>query len=140
MKIFCDGIGEAHPDMTGASRAMKPSEYELCQDNGVTDITEVLIGYDGLSMADFARYATIRLGSDAERDLTSRWPPRCRSTANGPTTPTRCGTRSTRTCRTSRSSAYGPPPTSGTRDAFVELAMHAGCEELPFVARRRLRR
>ncbi|PKP84819.1 MAG: phosphate ABC transporter substrate-binding protein [Alphaproteobacteria bacterium HGW-Alphaproteobacteria-2] len=51
MKIFCEGIGEAHADMTGASRAMKKSEYELCAKNGVTDITEVLIGYDGLSIA-----------------------------------------------------------------------------------------
>ena len=51
MKIFCQGVGEANPDITGASRAMKKSEWELCAKNGVTDITEVQIGYDGLSIA-----------------------------------------------------------------------------------------
>ena len=51
MQIFCGGIGEAHPDLTGASRAMTAGEYELCVQNGVTDITEALIGFDGLSMA-----------------------------------------------------------------------------------------
>ena len=51
MKIFCQGIGEGNPDITGASRAMKKSEFELCTKNGVTDITEIQIGYDGLSIA-----------------------------------------------------------------------------------------
>src|SRR4026209_2524131 len=51
MKIFCQGVGEANPDITGASRAMKKSEFELCTKNGVTDITEIEIGYDGLSVA-----------------------------------------------------------------------------------------
>lgn len=50
-KIFCQGVGEADADMTGASRAMKKSEYDICVRNGVTDITEALIGYDGLSLA-----------------------------------------------------------------------------------------
>ena len=48
MQIFCGGVGADYPDITGASRAMKKSEYELCVQNGVTDITEALIGYDGL--------------------------------------------------------------------------------------------
>ncbi|PKQ01513.1 MAG: phosphate ABC transporter substrate-binding protein, partial [Alphaproteobacteria bacterium HGW-Alphaproteobacteria-12] len=51
MKIFCGGIGAEHPDITGASRAMKASEYEACQANGVKSVTEVLIGFDGLSIA-----------------------------------------------------------------------------------------
>src|SRR3546814_14771554 len=51
MKIFCQGVGADHPDITGASRAMKQSEYELCQKNGVESIAEALLGYDGLSIA-----------------------------------------------------------------------------------------
>ena len=51
MQIFCGGVGTEHPDITGASRAMTDSEYELCAQNGVDNITEVLIGYDGLSVA-----------------------------------------------------------------------------------------
>ena len=62
MKIFCGGIGEEFPDVTGASRAMKPSEFELCQSNGVTDISEALIGFDGLSMA-------VSRDSDVDWDL-----------------------------------------------------------------------
>src|SRR5690606_32177970 len=51
MQIFCGGLGVDHPDITGASRAMKKSEFDLCVENGVDSVTEVLIGYDGLSVA-----------------------------------------------------------------------------------------
>jgi phosphate transport system substrate-binding protein len=131
MQIFCAGIGAEHPDITGASRAMKKSEYDLCQQNGVTDISEALIGYDGLSIA-------VSRASDVDWDLTlsevylalaaqvpvnGEWVDNPYKTWNEinpdlPSTPIL---------------VYGPPPTSGTRDAFVELAMHAGCEELDYV-------
>ncbi len=51
MQIFCGGVGPTFPDITGASRAMKQSEFELCLANGVDNVTEVLLGYDGLSIA-----------------------------------------------------------------------------------------
>ncbi|KAF0674766.1 PstS family phosphate ABC transporter substrate-binding protein [Profundibacterium mesophilum] len=131
MKIFCGGIGESYPDITGASRAMKPSEYELCQQNGVTDISEALIGYDGLSIAisranemewDLT-LEDIYLGLAAQVPVEGEWAdnPYTRWTEINPDLPD------------VEILAYGPPPTSGTRDAFVELAMHAGCEELDFV-------
>lgn len=131
MKIFCGGIGEQHPDITGASRAMKASEYELCQSNGVTEITEALIGFDGLSMAvsresEFAWDLTlgdIYLALAAQVPVDGEWadnPYKMWSEIN-PDLPA------------VEILAYGPPPTSGTRDAWVELAMHAGCEELDFV-------
>ena len=131
MKIFCGGIGAEFPDVTGASRAMKASEFELCQSNGVTDISEALIGFDGLSMA-------VARGGDIEWDLSLRdiylalaaqvpvdgaWvdnPHKTWADVN-PALPS------------IDILAYGPPPTSGTRDAFVELAMHEGCKELTFV-------
>ncbi len=131
MQIFCAGIGAEHPDVTGASRAMRKSEYDLCVQNGVTDITEALIGYDGLSIA-------VARANEFEWDLTlgevylalaqkvpvnGEWadnPYRMWNEINPdlPATPIL---------------VYGPPPTSGTRDAFVELAMHAGCRELEYV-------
>lgn len=131
MKIFCGGIGEQHPDITGASRAMKASEYELCQSNGVTEITEALIGFDGLSMAvsresEFDWNLTlgdIYLALAAQVPVDGEWkdnPYKMWSEIN-PDLPA------------VEILAYGPPPTSGTRDAWVELAMHAGCEELDFV-------
>jgi phosphate transport system substrate-binding protein len=131
MKIFCGGIGAQHADITGASRAMKPSEYELCLSNGVEDISEALIGFDGLSIA-------ISRGNAFDWDLTlgeiyqalaaqvpvdGAWVDNPYTTWNqiNPELPE------------VEILAYGPPPTSGTRDAFVELAMHAGCEELDYV-------
>ncbi|MEQ9037294.1 MAG: substrate-binding domain-containing protein [Silicimonas sp.] len=131
MKIFCGGIGEQHPDITGASRAMKASEYELCQQNGVTDISEALIGFDGLSMAisrsnDFAWDLTlseIYLALGAQVPVDGEW-------VDNPYT---TWDQINADLPAVEILAYGPPPTSGTRDAFVELAMWAGCEELDYV-------
>ena len=131
MKLFCGGIGESHPDLTGASRAMKSSEYELCTSNGVTDISEALIGFDGLSIA-------VARSGDHDWDLTleeiflalaAEVPQDGKMVPNfymkwsdiNPSLPDQ------------DILAYGPPPTSGTRDAFVELAMHVGCKKLPYV-------
>lgn len=132
MQIFCQGVGEAHPDITGASRAMKASEYELCQSNGVTDISEALIGFDGLSLAisrgnDFDWNLTlgeIYLALAAQVPVDGQW-------ADNPYTR---WSEINADLPDTEILAYGPPPTSGTRDAFVELAMHAGCEELEYVA------
>jgi len=129
MKIFCQGIGEDNPDLTGASRAMKKSEYDLCMENGVDDVTEVLIGYDGLSLAQskkgkpmdltkkqifLALAAEIPDGDKLVKNPNKKWSDVDSSLPDIAIT------------------AYGPPPTSGTRDAFVELAMHEGCEELEY--------
>ena len=131
MQIFCGGIGEAHPDLTGASRAMTAGEYELCVHNGVTDITEALIGFDGLSMAynnasEFEWDLTLSemyLALAAQVPVDGEW-------ADNPYS--RWSEIDAR-LPDSEIIVIGPPPTSGTRDAWVELAMHAGCEELPFV-------
>lgn len=131
MQIFCGGIGESHADMTGASRAMTASEFAVCQENGVTDVTEALIGYDGLSLAisrnnDFEWDLTlseIYLALGAQVEVDGEWVDNPFTTWNqiNPNLPDVAIT------------VLGPPPTSGTRDAFVELAMHVGCEELPYV-------
>jgi len=131
MKIFCGGVGEDHPDITGASRAMKASEYALCLENGVTDISEALIGFDGLSIAvsranDFdwsLSLGEIYLALGAQVPVNGEWADNPYKMWNeiNPDLPA------------IEILAYGPPPTSGTRDAFVELAMWAGCEELDFV-------
>jgi len=131
MKIFCEGIGADTPDITGASRAMKASEYELCQQNGVEDISEALIGFDGLSIAmsqdnsedwDLS-LADIYLALGAQVPVEGEWVdnPHTKWSEVNPDLPD------------VEILAYGPPPTSGTRDAFVELAMHAGCEALEYV-------
>jgi phosphate transport system substrate-binding protein len=128
-KVFCEGVGEAFADVTSASRAMKTSEYELCAQNGVTDITEVLIGYDGLSIAvSRATTATwalteaqIFLALAAEVPVNGAWAPN----------PYMKWSDIDAALPDVAILAYGPPPTSGTRDAFVELTMHDGCKKLP---------
>ncbi|HUF87365.1 MAG TPA: substrate-binding domain-containing protein [Thermohalobaculum sp.] len=131
MQIFCQGIGEAHPDLTGASRAMKASEYELCEKNGVTDISEALFGYDGLSIA-YSRQAPVEwdltlaqvyLALGAQVPVEGEW-------VDNPYTK---WSQIDASLPDIAITVYGPPPTSGTRDAFVELAMHAGCEQLDYV-------
>lgn len=131
MKIFCAGIGAAHPDITGASRAMKASEWELCKENGVTDISEALIGFDGLSMA------TAR-GSQTDWDLTlvdiyNALAAQTEVDGKWVDNPNKTWADVRPDLPAVAILAYGPPPTSGTRDAFVELAMHEGCAELEFV-------
>jgi phosphate transport system substrate-binding protein len=131
MKIFCQGIGEANPDITGASRAMKDSEHKLCAENGVTDITEILLGYDGLSLAvsrdtaynwDLSK-EQIYLALAAQIPVDGKWADN----------PNKKWADIDASLPDVEILAYGPPPTSGTRDAFVELVMHEACEELDFV-------
>jgi len=132
MQICCAGIGESHPDLTGASRAMKASEWDRCAENGVTDVSEALIGFDGLSLAvsrDSAHdwdlsLAEVYLALAAEVPVEGEW------VENPYQTWSEIDSRLPDT----EILVLGPPPTSGTRDAFVELAMHAGCEELDYVA------
>jgi phosphate transport system substrate-binding protein len=130
-KEFCKGIGQDTPDITGASRAIKSSETELCTQNGVTDISEALIGYDGLSISgsranDFnwnLSLEEIYLALAAQVPVNGEWVANPYKTWNeiNPNLPAK------------PILVYGPPPTSGTRDAFVELAMHVGCAKLPHV-------
>ncbi|WP_304620112.1 substrate-binding domain-containing protein [Paracoccus sediminilitoris] len=127
MQIFCSGVGEDTPDLTGASRAMTKSEYDLCVENGVTDITEALIGYDGLVMA-VSRSSEADWGLTLEQvylGLAAEIPQDGALVANPYTNWSQIDESLPDVAIT----VMGPPPTSGTRDAFVELAMHAGCEE-----------
>ncbi|RMD50208.1 MAG: PstS family phosphate ABC transporter substrate-binding protein [Alphaproteobacteria bacterium] len=131
-KIFCQGVGADHPDINDASRAMKPSEWELCASNGVDNITEAMIGYDGLSVA-------VSRASKADWDVT-RAELFLALAAEVPTedgklipNPYHKWSEINPKLPDIAITVYGPPPTSGTRDAFVELAMHEGCKELPQV-------
>jgi phosphate transport system substrate-binding protein len=129
MKIFCQGVGEDNPDITNASRAMKKSEFELCTKNGVTDITEVLIGYDGLSIAQSKKSKPMNLSkAQIFLALSSQVPDGDKLVAN----PYKKWSEIDKALPEIPITIYGPPPTSGTRDAFVELAMHEGCKSLDY--------
>ncbi|HSR72530.1 MAG TPA: PstS family phosphate ABC transporter substrate-binding protein [Kiloniellales bacterium] len=130
MKIFCQGIGEGHPDISGASRAMKQSEYELCLANGVKSISEALIGYDGLSIAVSRKGEQLDLTkAQLYQALAAEVPVDGKIVAN----PYRTWSQIDPSLPDTEIQVFGPPPTSGTRDAFVELVMETGCEEFEAV-------
>jgi len=116
MKLFCKGIGVSSPDMTNASRAIKSSEVELCKKNGVTDITEVKIGLDGIAIIHAASNSQVNftieqiwLALADEGPKPEKWSDIDSSLPN------------------IKISVLVPPPTSGTRDAFNELVLKKGC-------------
>jgi phosphate transport system substrate-binding protein len=131
-KAFCGGIGPDFADITGASRAIKESEVKLCTDNGVTDVTEALIGYDGLSIAHASSAPDIDLTEEQIFKALAAEVPGAdgKLVAN----PNKKWSDIDPSLPATDIVAFGPPPTSGTRDAFVELVMHDGCKNLPGMA------
>lgn len=130
MKIFCQGVGGDHADITGASRAMKTSEFEACKAAGVDSVTEVLIGYDGLSFAHANGGPALDLTKpQLFLALAAEVPVDGQIVAN----PNKKWSDIDASLPDSEITVFGPPPTSGTRDAWVELVMEEGCEAFPEV-------
>jgi phosphate transport system substrate-binding protein len=128
LQLFCAGVGAQHPDITNASRRIKPSEVERCQSNGVQKITEIKIGADGIVFANSVD------GQDVELTSGKRWPPRSRRTARWSRTQNEMWSDIDSSLPDVAIEIYGPPPTSGTRDAFNELAMLDGCSEFDMLS------
>ena len=122
MKLFCAGIGAAHPDIEAASRRMKASEYAACKANGAGDILEIQVGMDGIAFAEAKNGPKLQL---TPVDLFKAMAASPMGVKN-----------SARTWRDVNPALpampiqiYGPPSTSGTRDALTELILNKGCEE-----------
>jgi phosphate transport system substrate-binding protein len=130
MKIFCEGIGEDKADITGASRAIKDSELKACKDAGVDAITEVLIGYDGIAFASAKDAPDLKVSkAQLWQALAAEVPVDGEIKAN----PYKKWSDIDSSLPDTTIQVFGPPPTSGTRDAWVELVMDAGCEEFDAV-------
>jgi phosphate transport system substrate-binding protein len=126
MKLFCAGVGEDYPDMTNASRRMKKSEFETCTKNGI-DITEVKIGFDGIVIANSKAGPDMSLTLDQVfLALAKEVPMNGKLVAN----PYKMWSDIDASLPKTRIEVLGPPPTSGTRDAFVEIAMEGGCKKV----------
>ena len=134
LKLFCAGIGEKFPDIANASRAIKPKERELCAENGVTSIREIPIGFDGIVIARAKGEAELNLSRKQLFTALAKQLPRNDGSGLQPNPYTHWNEISPE-LPSIPIRVYGPPPTSGTRDAFVELVMEIACEAEPaFVA------
>ncbi len=132
LKLFCSGNGINTPDITNSSRRIKKSEVELCAKNGVKNITEVQVGFDGIAIANAKKGETFNLSlkdiflalakevpGDKEGELIEN--------------PYTTWKEVNATLPDIKIEVLGPPPTSGTRDAFAELALEGGCKQIPWI-------
>lgn len=127
-KLFCAGIGEAHPDLSNASRAIKESERALCAKNGVKDVTEIKIGFDGIVLANSKGAVRFDLSKEVLfMALAKQIPVEGKLVDN----PNKMWSDIDSSLPNVKIEVYGPPTTSGTRDAFVELVMEPSCKNLP---------
>lgn len=131
LKLFCAGVGDSHPDITNSSRAIKKSEIDLCAQNGVSEIIEIKVGFDGIVLANSKESAPMNfklqdiwLALAKEVVVDGKIVPNPYTTWNqvNPSLPNK------------KIEVLGPPPTSGTRDAFAELALEGGCAKFPEVS------
>ena len=132
LKLFCDGVGVDYPDITNASRAIKQSEVDTCAANGVKDIIEVKIGYDGIVIANAIGAADVTL-SRAELFLALAKSVPGEVEGELIENPYKTWAEINPALPDTRIEVLGPPPTSGTRDAFVELAMEGGCKSVAWI-------
>ena len=125
LKLFCAGIGEDTPDIANASRPIKAGEIETCKANDVTAITEVPIGYDGIVLANSKDAGRLSLSvKEVWLALAKEVPANGKLIAN----PYQTWAEINPNLPAEKIEVMGPPPTSGTRDAFIELVMEKGCK------------
>lgn len=132
-KLFCAGVGVEHPDITNASRAIKKSEYETCVANGVKEITEVKIGYDGIVIASSKQSAPLKLTRKDIFLALAKEVPDPNGGENLIPNPYKTWQDVNPALPAKTIEVLGPPPTSGTRDAFVELAMEGGAKKFAWI-------
>ncbi len=134
LKLFCSGVGVGTPDVTNSSRKIKESEVETCRSNGVTEIVEVKIGFDGIVLANAKGGERLDFTKEQIfRALAKEVPVQGKLFANPYTTWKDVDP----SLPAAKIEVLGPPPTSGTRDAFVELAMEGGATGIPMLGKLR---
>lgn len=138
-KLFCEGVGVDKADITNASRAIKKSELENCEKAGVTNVTEVKIGYDGIVIAHSKGADPVEMTLDQIYLALAKCVPADGGSGQGgcpagfQPNPYQTWNQIDDSLPNYRIEVLGPPPTSGTRDAFLELVMEVGCEEFDAV-------
>ena len=133
LKLFCNGVGPQFPDIANASRRIKATELATCAQNGVKDVVEIKVGYDGIVLAQNKAGATLNVTrKDVYLALAKTVPDPANPSALIPYPYTRWTDVNPKLPAT-KIEVLGPPPTSGTRDSFAELYMEAGCRNFAWL-------
>ena len=131
MKLFCKGLGTQHPDITNASRRVKKKEFKKCQENGI-DFVEVKVGYDGIVIANSKKSPVMALTKkQIFLALGKDVPEGNKEGGKLIPNPNKKWSDVDPSLPDIAIEVLGPPPTSGTRDAFQELAIEGGCKTFP---------
>jgi phosphate transport system substrate-binding protein len=133
LKLFSSGVGVEHPDITNASRRIKKSEFEKCMKSGVKEIVEVKIGYDGIVMANSKKAPVMKLSRKDIFLALAKNIPDPKGGENTIPNPNKTWKDVNPELPNVKIEVLGPPPTSGTRDAFVELAMEGGAKSFGWI-------
>ena len=130
MKLFCSGTGVKHPDITNASRRIKSSEFKKCTAKGI-NITEVKIGFDGIVLANSKKTEKLAVTKKHIYQALAKQVPDNGALVDNPY---KRWSDIDKSLPNTKIEVLGPPPTSGTRDAFVELAMEGGAKKFPMLS------
>jgi phosphate transport system substrate-binding protein len=133
LKLFCNGVGPQFPDIANASRRIRPAELQTCAQNGVKDVVEIKVGYDGIVIAENKTGSSLNLTrKDVYLALAKTVPDPANPSAliANPYTTWKDVNKS---LPATKIEVLGPPPTSGTRDSFAELYMEAGCRSFAWL-------
>ena len=131
MKLFCKGLGTGHPDITNASRRIKKNEFNQCKENGI-DVVEIKVGYDGIVIANSKKAKLLNLTKrQIFLALAKQVPEGNKEGGSLVDNPYKKWSDIDPNLPNKKIEVLGPPPTSGTRDAFNELAIEGGCKTFP---------
>ena len=125
IKLFCNGVGPQHPDVANASRAMKKGEFDTCVKNGVSEIIEIKVGFDGLTIANSKQAKSAAMTKEHVWLALAKQVPDAQG--NLIANPYKTWNQINASLPATKIEVLGPPPTSGTRDSFHELFMEPGC-------------
>lgn len=131
MKLFCAGLGVNHPDITNSSRRIKKTELEKCTKAGI-EVVEIKVGYDGIVIANSKKGEKFNLSKrDIFLALAKDVPEGNAEGGKLIPNPNKTWKEVNSNLPDIKIEVLGPPPTSGTRDAFNELAIEGGCKTFP---------
>ena len=133
LKLFCSGVGTKYPDIVNTSRKIKQSEINLCRKNGVNDVNEIKIGYDGIVLVSSKKSIPMDITVKELYLALAKKVPAEKTGAKMIKNPYSLWSDIRSTLPKIPIKVLGPPPTSGTRDAFVNLIMEKGCEQYPAI-------